>query len=342
MKRHTKVIIFIAVIAVIAATVFFLLKLRKRPEQGFAETTVITAERGNIEVKVLATGTIQPFTRVVVRSPQKGRLEKVLVDEGDRVWKGRILALVSGEDRISLLDAANSMMQEAKAAGDKEAIERAKQARQMAMKAYLPIPITSPLRARVIKRSCQPGQNVSSNDILFVLSDRLVASVEVDETDIGKIHVGQRATITLDAFPMEKRAGKVVKISQEGRTISNVVIYDVQVNAESIPSTWSSGMTANVQFLIHDLKDVIVLPVGVVHQEGMDKMVMLAGGHPRPHKIETGATDGKVIEIKSGLSEGDSVLAMGSMGKAAGMQRSEAMRALYRMRQMSKSKGRGR
>lgn len=340
MKRRAKVITSIMVTVVIAATVFFVLKPKKTQEENSFERTVITAERGSIEVKVLATGTIQPFTRVEVRSPQKGRLEKVSVDEGDRVWKGRILALVSGEDRISLLDAANSMMQEAKAAGDKEGIEQARISRQMAMKAYLPIPLTSPLRARVIKRSCQPGQNISPNDILFVLSDRLVASVEVDETDIGKIHVGQRAIISLDAFPKEKKVGKVVKISQEGRTVSNVVIYDVQVNAESIPSTWSSGMTANVQFLIHDLKDVIVLPVGAVRQEGMDKMVMLAGGHPQ--KIETGATDGKVIEIKSGLSEGDSVIAMGSMGKAAGMHRSEAMRALYRMRRMSKSKGRGR
>ena len=342
MKRRTKVITSVMATVAIAVTAFFLLKPKKTQEGNSVERTVITAERGSIEVKVLATGTIQPFTRVEVRSPQKGRLEKVSIDEGDRVWKGRILALVSGEDRISLLDAANSMMQEAKAAGDKEAIERAKEAGQMAMKAYLPIPITSPLRATVIKRSCQPGQNISPNDILFVLSDRLVASVEVDETDIGKIHVGQRAMITLDAFPMEKRAGEVVKISQEGRTVSNVVIYDVQVNTESIPSTWSSGMTANVQFLIHDLKDVIVLPVGAVRQEGMDKMVMLAGGHPRSQKIETGATDGKVIEITSGLSEGDSVVAMGPMGTAAGMQRSEAMRALYRMRRMSKSKGRGR
>lgn len=208
------------------------------------------------------------------------------------------------------------------------------------MKAYLPIPITSPLRATVIRRTCQPGQNIGPSDILFVLSDRLVASVEVDETDIGKIHVGQKSIISLDAFPNEKKTGKVVKISQEGRTVSNVVIYDVQVNAESIPSFWSAGMTANVQFLIHDLKDVLVLPVGVVRQEGMEKMVMLGGAHPRPQMIETGATDGKVIEIRSGLSEGDSVLAIGSMGEASGMQRSEAMRALQRMRRMSTSRGR--
>ncbi|MFQ5906661.1 MAG: efflux RND transporter periplasmic adaptor subunit [bacterium] len=337
MKKRTRVTVSITVVAMIAIATFLLVGSRRGPEQGPAEKDIVIVRKGTIEVKILATGTIHPFTRVEVRSPQKGRLEKVSVDEGDWVQKGHILALVSGEDRISLLDAANSMMQEAKATGDDQAIEKAKLARETAMKAYLPIPITSPLRARVIKRSCQPGQNVGPNDVLFVLSDRLVAGVEVDETDIGKIHVGQRAIITLDAFPEEKKVGKVVKISQEGRTVSNVVIYDVQVNPKSIPPNWSSGMTANVEFLIHDLKDVMVLPVSAVRQKGMSKMVMLAGENPHSQKIETGVTDGKMIEIKSGLSEGDSVLATGAgEPKGGGKDRSQALRTLYRWRRLSK------
>lgn len=337
MKKRTRVTVSITVVAMIAIATFLLVGSRRGPGQGPAEKDIVIVRKGTIEVKILATGTIHPFTRVEVRSPQKGRLEKVSVDEGDWVQKGHILALVSGEDRISLLDAANSMMQEAKATGDDQAIEKAKLARETAMKAYLPIPITSPLRARVIKRSCQPGQNVGPNDVLFVLSDRLVAGVEVDETDIGKIHVGQRAIITLDAFPEEKKVGKVVKISQEGRTVSNVVIYDVQVNPKSIPPNWSSGMTANVEFLIHDLKDVMVLPVSAVRQKGMSKMVMLAGENPHSQKIETGVTDGKMIEIKSGLSEGDSVLATGAgEPKGGGKDRSQALRTLYRWRRLSK------
>lgn len=340
MRKRTKVITSTAVVVVIAVAALALLWPKSSPEQGHGERMTAVVRRGNIEVKVLATGTIQPFTRVEVRSPQKGRLEEVTVDEGAWVRKGNILALVSGEDRISLLDAANSMMQEAKAAGAEEAIEKAKLAKETAMKAYLPIPITSPLRARVIKRSCQPGQNVNPNDVLFVLSDRLVAGVEVDETDIGKIHVGQSAVVTLEAFPEVKKVGKVVKISQEGRTVSNVVIYDVQVDPKSIPPNWSSGMTANVEFLVYDLQNVIVLPVNLVRQEGMDKMVMVGGKKPHPQRIETGATDGKVIEITSGLSEGDTVLVMGSEGEAGGMQRSQALRAMYRIRRLSKGRER--
>jgi multidrug efflux pump subunit AcrA (membrane-fusion protein) len=168
-----------------------------------------------------------------------------------------------------------------------------------------------------------------------------VAGVEVDETDIGKIYVGQKAAATLDAFPEERINGEVVKISQEGRTVSNVVIYDVQVNAEAVPSNWSSGMTANVELLVHDLKDIVLLPVSAVRQTGMDKMVMLAGDKPRPQKIETGATDGKMIQVKSGLSEGDSVLVMSfPPGTPGGDNRSQALRALYRFRRFSRGRSR--
>jgi macrolide-specific efflux system membrane fusion protein len=332
MKRHIKTITIVVIILVVAAAIGLVLKHKKGSKASSAQTHVVVVEKGNIEVKVLATGTIEPFTRVEVRSPQSGRVESVIVEEGDWVGKGQTLAWISGQDRISLIDAANSMMQDANSAGDSQVVEQARQAQEMALKAYLPIPVTSPLRARVINRSCQPGQNVTGSDLLFALSDRLVAGVQVDETDIGKIYVGQKALITLDAFPDENRTGKTVKISQEARLVSNVVIYDVQVDPDSIPLNWSSGMTANVEFTIQDIRDVLVLPASAVRQVGMDKMVMLKGTKPRSQKIETGATDGKMIEIKSGLSEGDSVVVGGANPSNGNPTNPQASRAISRGR----------
>ncbi len=338
MRRRTKVTISVSAVLVIALALLLTIGPGRAPKENPGSSGVSVVERGNIRVRVLSTGTIQPFTRVEIRAPQKGRLEEVLVDEGRWVKKGAVLALVSGEERTSLLDAANSLMKEALASGDAEKIRQAESAREMALRAYLPIPITSPLAARVIKRSCQPGQNVGANDLLFVLADRLVAGVEVDETDIGKIHVGQTASVSLDAFPDEKHAGGVVKISQEGRTVSNVVIYDVQVDADNVPANWSSGMTANVEFLLLDLKDVLVLPAAAVRQEGMKKMVMLAGERPRPQEIEIGATDGKMIEIKSGLAEGDSVVLTSYRGLQGNPREDDRSRALRRMFRFSRGR----
>lgn len=339
MRRRTKATISVSVLVVAAIAILLLMNIRGGPQPTIDESMAVAAEIGSIRVQVLATGTIQPFTRVEIRAPQKGRVDEVRFDEGDRVRVGSVLAFLSGEERISLLDAANSMIEDAKKAGDEDALRQAKIAEETARKAYLPISVTSPLNATVIKRSCQPGQYVSVNEVLFVLSDRLVASVEVDETDIGKIYVGQKAVITLEAFPEQEVMGKVVKISQEGRIVSNVVIYDVQVNAEAVPSNWSSGMTANVELMIHDLEDIIVLPVSAVRQTGMDKIVMLLADKPRPQKIETGATDGKIIEVKSGLSVGDSVLITGpSSTGPGGNNRSQALRALGRFRRLSRGR----
>ena len=339
MTKRKKVTVSLSTVIILVIVVLDFLSMRSAPQKTMKESTVVVAERGDIRVHVLATGTIQPFTRVEIRAPQKGRVEEVRSDEGNRVRTGSVLALLSGEDRISLVDAANSMIEEAKKSGDEDALRDARAARETAERAYLPISVTSPLPATVIKRSCQPGQYVGVNEVLFVLSDRLVAGVEVDETDIGKVFVGQRAVITLDAFPQDRVTGRVVKISQEGRIVSNVVIYDVQVNAEAVPSNWSSGMTANVELLIHDLKDIILVPVGAVRQTGMDKMVMLLDGKPHPQRIETGATDGKMIEVTSGLSEGDSLIVMGAAsGPEAANSRSGALRALGRFRRFSRGR----
>jgi macrolide-specific efflux system membrane fusion protein len=311
-----KVLIGIIIIVVLAVG-FFLFRKKIFNKSNKQQVSVTEVTRGNIEVKVLATGTIEPYTRVQVNSPVSGRIDRAIVDEGDVVKPGDILAWISSEDRIALLDAARSKLEDAQSKNDTAAIHEAKEAQLIANNAYKPVPLTNSISGQVINRSCEPGQNVTTQTVLFVISDRLVASVQVDEADIGKIFVGQDAVIALDAYPDEVISGKVTKIAHEGSTVTDVVVYNVMVEPLKVPTYWSSGMTANVSFIIIDKQNVLTISKNLIKERNGEKFVMMqTQSHPQPRKITTGVTDGKNVEITSGLTEGDKIIADNTSGSS--------------------------
>jgi len=305
-----KLMVGIIFVIIVLAGFFY---LRNRNASNSAQPSYETArvERGNIEIKVLSTGTIEPYTRVEVSSSVSGRIDRVEVDEGDIVKEGDILAWISSEDRIALLDAARSGLESAQKKNDPEAIEEAEMAYEIADKAYKPVPLTNSISGEVINRSCEPGQNVSTQSILFVIADRLVATVQVDEADIGNIKLGQETWIVLDAFPDERLKGKVSKISREGTLVSDVVVYDVMVNPLKVPRHWASGMTANVEFIVEKKDSVLIIPKSAVKQGRGENFVVVLEEEPTPRKIETGLTDGRVVEVTEGLKEGQKVILSG-------------------------------
>jgi macrolide-specific efflux system membrane fusion protein len=298
----------VAVVIVIIGTVVFFIWRRGTHSSNNKQLETCSVERGDVEVKVLSTGTIEPYTRVEVASPVNGRIDRVEVDEGYLVNKGDVLAWISSEDRIAVLDAARAELETAQKSGDEEAIKEANATYEIAQKAYNPVPLTNSISGEVINRSCQPGQNVSMSSILFVIADRLVARVEVDEADIGRIKVGQSAWIVLDAYPEERIASRVAKISREGEMTSDVVFYDVMVEARSVPPYWSSGMTANVEFIIEKKEDVLLIPRSAINEADGKKIVLLLNDKLEPREIKAGITDGKMVEVISGLMEGDEIV----------------------------------
>jgi macrolide-specific efflux system membrane fusion protein len=287
-------------------------------------------ERGDLKVAVLATGTIQPYTRVEISSAVRGRIDSVEAEEGNRVQKGETLAWVSSEERIALIEAARSALESGEEENDPEAVKKAARVYEVADRAYKPVPIATSINGEVIKRSCEPGQNVSSEDVLFVVSDRLVASVEVDEADIGRILPGQVAQIWLDAFPDERTEGKVVKISREGRIESDVVIYDVMVNVARVPSHWSAGMTANVEFVLTEKSGILLIPKGSVRTKDGAQSVRVLEETVVPRPVQTGLSDGRMVEITSGLQEGETIV----LGEGKDQSRDRARDSFRMMRRL--------
>ncbi|MBN1794033.1 MAG: efflux RND transporter periplasmic adaptor subunit [Candidatus Omnitrophica bacterium] len=284
---------FIIVVLCIAAGYFF---KAGRPAARNEASQEITPEIGDIRLTVTTTGVIQPQNRLEIKPSISGRIEEILVKEGSMVKKGDILAWMSSTERAALVDAATSQ-------GEK--------ARQYWEEVYKKTPIISPIDGEVIVRSFEPGQTITTGDALLVLSDRLIVSAQFDETDIGRVKIGQKAIITLDAYPKNKINGTVDHIAYESELVNNVTIYDVDILPQEVPEFFRSGMSANVEVIEKERTGVLLIPVAAIQEEGDKKYVMVKKGRGRgveKRPLEVGLSDVNNAEIVSGLSKEDLVI----------------------------------
>lgn len=253
--------------------------------------------RGNLEVTILSTGTVSPENRLEIKPPIAGRVESVLIVEGQSVRKGQILAWMSSTERAALLDAA-------RARGPEEL--------QKWEDLYKATPILAPINGTIILRNVEPGQTFTATDSPFVMSDRLTIKAQVDETDIADVKLKQAAEVVLDAYPKKSVPAHVDQIAFDAKTVNNVTTYVVDVLPDQTPSFMRSGMTANVKFYIAAKRDALILPSEAIKaQDGYFYVLTVAGSdqkNPTKKAVELGITDGKRTEIVSGLTENDTVL----------------------------------
>ena len=251
---------------------------------------------GDIQQEVSTTATIEPQTRLEVKPPINGRIEEILFKEGEEVKAGQTLAWMSSTERAALLDTARS---------------DGKNKMNYWNEVYKPTPIISPVNGRIIVKSVDPGQTVTQADSLFVISDRLIIKAEFDETDIGKIKIGQKAIITLDAYPELIVNGYVDHINYESEVVNNVTIYAVEILPDSVPDEFRSGMSATVQIIRNKKEHILLLSSDTLIERDGSKYVWLRYPDMGPlesRRVETGLSDEKNVEILSGLSEKDPVV----------------------------------
>ena len=256
----------------------------------------VPAARTALSLTILSTGVVKPENKLEIKPPIAGRVERVLVQQGDKVRKGQTLAWMSSTERAAMLDAATA-----------RGPEELKKWEDL----YRPTPILAPINGTIIQRNVESGQTFTTNDAVLVMSDRLLVKAQVDETDLARIRPGQRAEIVLDAYAGETIAGVVGLIAFDATTVNNVTTYTVDVRpAKAAPEFMRSGMTANVTFLTDERNDVLTVPAEAVRVEQGRMLVRVPGegGQPADRPVKVGASDGKRTEITDGLNEGEEVL----------------------------------
>lgn len=294
MSSNKKILI---VLIMIAAVVGGMIIYRMAPAQQKDEIIEeIQPTVGDIRKSVSTTGVVEPQNRLEVKPSISGRLEEILVKEGVQVKKGDVLAWMSSTERAALVDVSGF---------------QGEQARQYWEDVYKKTPIVSPIDGQVIVRSFEPGQTVTTSDAIIVLSDRLIVSAQFDETDIGRVKVGQRATIVLDAYPDNPIQGIVDHIAYESTLVNNVTIYDVDIVPQEIPDFFRSGMSANVEAVEDERKGVLLIPLEAIIEEGNQVFTTIkkaSGKGAQRAEIKIGMKGKDSVEVVSGLSGSDRVI----------------------------------
>lgn len=255
--------------------------------------------RGDVELRISATGTLNPVTTVQVGSQVSGTLAALYADFNDRVRAGQVLAQLdptflraqvaqSQADltraEVTLRQAARDSARTAPLAAEglvaqadldaaltaldaaRASVESARASLERAETNLRYATIASPIDGVVVSRDVDVGQTVAASlsaPTLYTIAQDLTQmqlEAAVDEADIGSIREGQPASFTVDAYPELRFAGTVHQIRLAPQTISNVVTYTVVIRVENPEQKLLPGMTANVSVLVDAARDVLKVP----------------------------------------------------------------------------------
>ncbi len=203
--------------------------------------------------------------------------------------------------------------------------------------------IYSPIDGVVLSRAVEEGQTVASSfntPTLFTIANdlrKMRVIADVDEADIGQVEEGQRVVFTVDAFPDDTFEGSVTQVRLLATTTSNVVTYEVVVDAPNPDLKLKPGLTANVTIYTMEKNGVLTVPVRALRfkpddaakggtqakpvaaaQDAGDKTLwVMEGSVVRPAKVKTGMSDGVNVEIISGIENGAKVIVSSKSAAAA-------------------------
>ncbi len=377
-KGRRRLVLAVAGIAVVAV---FGLVAARRGGREIDPSRLAAVEKGDLARSVVATGKVQPLTKVEIKSKASGIVKRLFVDYGDTVKEGQVLAELDREQLEAAVREAKANLLAAEAAWErnrieaqgpdlpflKSALERARKLyadgliapslledadkayqlglnRQTAAKSQAAVSkaevekaraaleryetdlryatITSPMDGLVLSRDVEVGDAVSSILVLgsqatLVMTLGDVSEVyvlgKVDEADIGKVFMGQRARIVVESFKDKSFEGKVTKISPLGKEKDNVTTFEVRVSIQNPGGELKTNMTANAEIILEEKKGVLIVPESAVlydkdRKPSLEVPDPKAEGGKRKVAVELGISNGVKTELARGLKEGDKVV----------------------------------
>lgn len=185
--------------------------------------------------------------------------------------------------------------------------------------------VYAPISGVVTAKTAQVGQiiasgisNVNGGTSVMTISDlsKMYINASIDESDIGKIKLGQPANITVDSFPNEKFNGEVQQISTKGNNVSNVVTFPVKIEIKSAnKKLLRPEMTSNVEIVSLKKNNVLTVTTdSVIKSKGKYFVTILNGTEKKRTEVKIGANDTEYYEVTSGLNVGDKVVVANASG----------------------------
>jgi HlyD family secretion protein len=393
-KRRKRIIIISVVVGVVLLGALGLYAFT-RGGTKIEDSKLAKVTKDDLAKSVVATGKVEPITKVEVKSKASGIVKKLYVEYGDRVKKGQLLAQLDKEEIQAQVDqsraalaAANANLKSAEADYERSkvdaegpdvpllkraydratgmanagvvstsALEDAQKNYELALnkqnvaKAQMTVlkakiaqseaevardranlkqleeqlgytDIESPIDGIVLSRDVEMGDAVSSILVLgssatlvMTLGDTSEVYVKgkVDESDIGKVYLGQPARIKVESFKDKTFNGKVTKISPMGVEKDNVTTFEVRVSINNPGGELKAEMTANAEIILEEHKNVLQIPEGaIIYDKDKKASVEIPDPHAKEGKrkiaVNIGISNGAKTEVLSGLKENDQVV----------------------------------
>src|SRR5271166_2824360 len=394
-KRRKRIIIWSSIAAVVVVLVVAGALIASSGGTKIDPSKLAKVEKGDLAKSVVATGKIEPITKVEIKSKASGIVKKLYVEYGDKVKKGQVLAELDKEEIQARVAQAQAQLEASSASlnGTRADLERAKvdaegpdvpllkraydRAQNMAKegvvsasalddaeknyemslnkqnvsKAQLQVlqakigqaqgqvaqdranlkqleeqlgytTIESPIDGIVLSRDVEIGDAVSSILVLgssatlvMTLGDTSEVYVKgkVDESDIGKVYLGQPARIKVESFKDKTFTGKVTKISPMGVEKDNVTTFEVRVSINNPEGMLKAMMTANAEIILDEHKNVLQIPEGsIIYDKDKNASVEVPDTKAKDGKkkiaVNIGISNGAKTELLKGLKEGDQVV----------------------------------
>lgn len=292
-----------------------------------------SVKKQNIRQEISGSGTLTGTNSASLHFKTSGRLAYINVKTGDKVTRGQVIGGLDTQDLTIALRQAQNTLRDKRAIVDKikddtkdntsetytqrqtrttaeVAQDNAYDSVLAAQRAFQDSVITSPIAGVVTKADFLPGQNVSSADIIAQVVDfsAIVFSAEVDEADIAKAAVGQKAEITLNAYGDKIFQGEVSEILQETETTANgatVVAVKILLDDQSVKNI--AGLNGQVNIITSEKNNVLSIPLDAL-QNGNTVFIKTALGLNK-QKVEIGLESDTAVEIIGGLKEGEQIVA---------------------------------
>jgi HlyD family secretion protein len=394
-KNKRKVWLWTGLIVLVAAAALGIAVAARGNTTKFEPSQLGKAELSDIARSVVATGKVQPITKVEVKSKASGIVTRLDVDINNQVKQGQVLGQLDQQEILAqvaaqkaTLNAAESNARAAAAAIQydkvsaeapdlpmyKHTYERnlemskqgvvSQQSLDDAQQKYLfavntrdkavsqisvdnsklrqaeaqvaqnqaslkqleeqlsYTTITSPMDGTILSRDVEIGDAVSSILVLgstatlvMTIGDTTQVYVQgkVDESDIGRVYLGQAARIKVESFKEKTFLGKVTKIAPLGVEKDNVTTFEVRVSIDNPGGELKANMTANAEILLDEHKNVLTVPEQAVLYD-KDRNASVEVPDPKQKNgrrkidIKAGISNGTKTEVLAGLKSGDTVI----------------------------------
>lgn len=337
--RNWRILIILLLCLVLAGTVAC------QGKQAEAEWQPVEVVRGDLTVIVSGSGNLAVSEEANLAFDSGGRVEKLLVKEGDRVNKGDVLAKLDTGDLELALAQAKATLAQAEVAREEayhhldqmvkysygywlkiaemqldaaEAqLEAARQAVAQAQKQLDEATITAPFDGLVAgvyvkEGDIIPPPTMAPKIVVYMIDpSRIELSAQVDEIDIAGVKPGQKAAISLDALPDKHLEGVVTLVNSVPTIEAGLVQYKVKISLD-VPQDLGlkTGMSATADITTQQRSNVLLVPERAIEHDSQGNPMVWVKGEQQveSRSITTGISDGLQTEVLSGLSEGETVM----------------------------------